>query len=93
MNSKLHAVCDGRGKPVALLLSEGQMSDYKGGPCCCLPCPGQKSCWGIAAMMLTGSGQPSDKRVLRRNGISLHPPRSQGYYCPVAKYSSRSRSP
>ncbi|ABB76059.1 putative transposase [Nitrosospira multiformis ATCC 25196] len=30
MNSKLHAVCDGRGKPVALLLSEGQMSDYKG---------------------------------------------------------------
>lgn len=30
MNSKLHAVCDGDGKPVALLLSEGQMSDYKG---------------------------------------------------------------
>jgi transposase len=30
LNSKLHAVCDGRGKPVALLLSEGQMSDYKG---------------------------------------------------------------
>ena len=30
MNSKLHAVCDGRGKPVALLLSEEQMSDYKG---------------------------------------------------------------
>ena len=30
MNSKLHAVCDGNGKPVTLLLSEGQMSDYKG---------------------------------------------------------------
>jgi putative transposase len=30
LNSKLHAVCDRRGKPVALLLSEGQMSDYKG---------------------------------------------------------------
>jgi transposase len=30
LNSKLHAVCDGSGKPVALLLSEGQMSDYKG---------------------------------------------------------------
>jgi len=30
LNSKLHAVCDGQGKPVALLLSEGQMSDYKG---------------------------------------------------------------
>ncbi len=30
MNSKLHAVCDGRGRPLILLLSEGQMSDYKG---------------------------------------------------------------
>jgi transposase len=30
LNSKLHAVCDGSGKPLALLLSEGQMSDYKG---------------------------------------------------------------
>ena len=30
LNSKLHAVCDGNGKPVAMLLSEGQMSDYKG---------------------------------------------------------------
>ncbi len=30
MNSKLHAVCDGRGRPLVVLLSEGQMSDYKG---------------------------------------------------------------
>jgi hypothetical protein len=30
LNSKLHAVCDGNGKPIALLLSEGQRSDYKG---------------------------------------------------------------
>jgi|TARA_B100000959_G_scaffold249448_1_gene277048 putative transposase len=30
MNSKLHAVCDGMGRPVVMLLSEGQMSDYKG---------------------------------------------------------------
>ncbi len=30
MNSKLHAVCDGQGRPQVLLLSEGQMSDYKG---------------------------------------------------------------
>jgi transposase len=30
LNSKLHAVCEGAGKPVALLLSEGQRSDYKG---------------------------------------------------------------
>lgn len=30
MNSKLHAVCDGLGRPIILLLSEGQMSDHKG---------------------------------------------------------------
>jgi len=30
LNSKLHAICDGRGRPLVLLLTEGQMSDYKG---------------------------------------------------------------
>ncbi|MDZ7823029.1 MAG: IS5 family transposase [Ahrensia sp.] len=30
LNSKLHAVCDGAGRPLVLLLTEGQMSDYKG---------------------------------------------------------------
>ena len=30
LNSKLHAVCDGDGKPLILLLSEGQVSDYRG---------------------------------------------------------------
>ncbi|MFC0218837.1 IS5 family transposase [Pseudochelatococcus lubricantis] len=30
LNSKLHAVCDGRGRPLVMLLSEGQMSDYGG---------------------------------------------------------------
>src|SRR3982751_5495731 len=30
LHSKLHAVCEGAGKPVARLLSEGQMSDYTG---------------------------------------------------------------
>ncbi|MCF8709696.1 IS5 family transposase [Rhizorhapis sp. SPR117] len=30
LNSKLHAVCDGKGRPLIMLLSEGQMSDYKG---------------------------------------------------------------
>ena len=30
LNSKLHAVCDSRGHPLVMLLSEGQMSDYKG---------------------------------------------------------------
>ena len=26
----MHAVCDGQGRPLIMLLSEGQMSDYKG---------------------------------------------------------------
>ncbi|MEO5706518.1 MAG: IS5 family transposase [Alteraurantiacibacter sp.] len=30
LNSKLHAVCDGEGRPIMLLLTEGQMSDHKG---------------------------------------------------------------
>ena len=30
MNSKLHAVCDGKGRPLVMLLTEGQTSDYKG---------------------------------------------------------------
>lgn len=30
MNSKLHAVCGGHGRPVLFLLTEGQISGYKG---------------------------------------------------------------
>jgi len=30
LNTKLHAVCDEQARPVALLLSQGQMSDHKG---------------------------------------------------------------
>ena len=30
LNSKLHAVCDGFGKPVLMYLTAGQVSDYKG---------------------------------------------------------------
>ncbi|RAI54578.1 transposase [Roseicella frigidaeris] len=30
LNSKLHAACDGHGRPVVLLLTEGQASDHRG---------------------------------------------------------------
>jgi transposase len=30
LNFKLHAVCNGTGRPISLLLAEGQMSDHKG---------------------------------------------------------------
>jgi putative transposase len=30
LNSKLHAVCDGEGRPIVMMLTEGQVSDHKG---------------------------------------------------------------
>ncbi len=30
LNAKIHAVCDGQGRPVAMTLTEGQVSDDKG---------------------------------------------------------------
>lgn len=30
MNSQLHAICDGQGRPLIMLLTEGQTSGYKG---------------------------------------------------------------
>ena len=30
LNAKLHAVCDGKGRPLVLLLREGQVGDHKG---------------------------------------------------------------
>ncbi|WP_206057988.1 transposase, partial [Novacetimonas pomaceti] len=30
LNSKLHAICDGQGRPVRLHLTAGQVSDFKG---------------------------------------------------------------
>jgi len=30
LNSKLHAVCDGQGRPLVLMLTAGQVSDHRG---------------------------------------------------------------
>jgi putative transposase len=30
LNSKLHVVCDEGGKPLVMMLTEGQMSDHRG---------------------------------------------------------------
>jgi transposase len=30
LNSKLHAVCDGEGRPIVMMLTEGRKSDHKG---------------------------------------------------------------
>jgi len=65
MNSKLHAVCDQDGKPLILLLSEGQASDYKGARhmLCALP---------MARYMLGDRGYDADwfRQALIDKGIA-----------------------
>ena len=65
MNSKLHAVCDGRGKPIALLLSEGQMSDYKAAALLLPALPKAKE-------LLADRGYDADwfRATLRKKGIT-----------------------
>lgn len=64
LNSKLHAVCDGSGRPVILLLSEGQMSDYKGAALICDALPPAK-------YLLADRGYDADwfRDTLRHKGI------------------------
>ena len=60
MNSKLHAVCDGQGRHLILLLTEGRTSDYKGAAlmlgelAAAIPDEGGFYAWGIN----TGTGVP-----------------------------------
>ncbi|WP_177219674.1 transposase [Nitrosospira multiformis] len=65
LNLKLHAVCDGRGKPVALLLSEDQMSDYKGAALLLPALPKAKE-------LLADCGYDADRfrATLREKGIT-----------------------
>ena len=64
LNSKLHAVCDGIGRPVALLLTEGQVSDHKGAAFLIDALP-------PAARLIADRGYDSDsyRRALRDRGI------------------------
>lgn len=71
MNSKLHAVCEGNGKPVAFLLTEGQVSDYKGAALLVDVLPNGKE-------LLADKGYDSDwfRATLRNKGITpCIPPR------------------
>jgi len=58
LNSKLHAVCDDQGRPLIMLLSEGQMSDYKGAALMLDALPRAKAMFGDKAMTQTGSAMP-----------------------------------
>ena len=65
MNSKLHAVCDGRGRPLVMLLSEGPMSDYKGASLMIDAFPKAKT-------LLRDKGYDADwfRQALTENGIT-----------------------
>jgi transposase len=65
LNSKLHAVCDGHGRPLILLLSEGQMSDYKGAALMFPVLPKAKE-------LLADKGYDADwfRRALAKRGIA-----------------------
>ncbi len=73
LNSKLHAVCDGAGRPVRLLLTEGQQSDHKGAETLLPELP-------AASEMLGDKGYDSDayRTALIQRGITpCIPPRAK----------------
>ncbi len=59
----MHAVCDGEGQPLILLLSEGQMSDHKGARLMVDALPTAFSLLGDKAMTAIGSAKPSPTRA------------------------------
>jgi transposase len=65
LNSKLHAVCDGKGRPLIMLLSERQMSDYKGAALMIDAFPKAKA-------LLTDKGYDADwfRAALEQRGIT-----------------------
>ena len=78
MNSKLHAVCDGRGRPLIMLLSEGQTSDFKGAASMLAALP-------RARELLADKGYDADwfRRALAERGITA---------CVASKSNEKCRS-
>jgi len=73
MNSKLHAVCDNQGRPVCMLLTEGQQNDHKGAATLLPDLP-------AATQMLGDKGYDSDayRAALIARGIApCIPPRAK----------------
>ena len=78
MNSKLHAVCDGKGRPLIMLLSEGQMSDYKGAALMIDAFPRAKA-------LLADRGYDADwfRRALAERGIAACIPSKTNRKVPI----------
>ncbi len=64
LNSRLHAVCDGDGKPVVLRLTAGQVSDYRGADTVLEALP-------KAAVLIADKGYDSDRlrEALAERGV------------------------
>ena len=77
MNSKLHAVVDGDGLPLILLLTEGQMNDHKGAKLLFGALPN-------ATVMIGDKGYDSDEfsNALASKGIDACIPPPQRPECP-----------
>ena len=90
MNSKLHAVCDGEGRPIVMMLTEGQMSDHKGAVLLFDALPNAKE-------LLGDKGYDSDwfRAALTERGITpCIPPKSNRkvqYHYDKAVYKKRHR--
>ena len=57
MNSKLHTLCDGQGRPLVMLLTEGQTSDYKGAALMLDTLPQAKAMLGDRGVARPGEGR------------------------------------
>jgi putative transposase len=88
LNSKLHAVCDGEGRPIVMMLTEGQMSDHKGAVLLFDALPNAKE-------LLADKGYDSDwfRTALSARGITpCIPPKSNRkvqYHYDKAVYKKR----
>ena len=69
LNSRLHAVCDGKGRPPVMLPGEGQRSGYKGAALMPDALPGAKALPGDRGH---DAGMPGCRLVPRRSGRAQH---------------------
>ncbi len=87
-HSKDHAVCDGQGRPRVLLLTEGQVSDYKGAATMLPAMPS-------ALVLIADRGYDADwfQQALRARGTRpLHPGALRAAHTRSATVSSSTAS-
>ena len=87
LNSKLHVVCDGSGKPLRMMLTEGQMNDHKGARLMLGKLP-------AAATLIGDRGYDSDwfRQALKAKGIKPCIPSTRSRKVPLDYDKSLYRS-